>query len=113
MNGFEARFIELAGHVNESMPRFVVERSPTRSTGTARACADRASTSWASPTRRGVNDVRESPALNVMKMLDDKGAVLSYSDPYIPDDPRGGLLARLPCPLGNGYAHAASTASWC
>ena len=34
--------------------------------------------------KAGVNDIRESPALNVMKILADKGAVLSYSDPYVP-----------------------------
>ena len=34
--------------------------------------------------KAGVNDVRESPALNVMKILADKGAVLSYTDPYVP-----------------------------
>jgi UDP-N-acetyl-D-glucosamine dehydrogenase len=34
--------------------------------------------------KAGVNDVRESPALTVMKLLADKGAVLSYTDPYVP-----------------------------
>ena len=34
--------------------------------------------------KAGVNDIRESPALTVMKILADKGAILSYSDPYVP-----------------------------
>ena len=50
---------------------------------TARASAARASTCSASPTRRDVNDIRESPALHVMKMLIDKGAKVTYINFHI------------------------------
>ena len=85
MNGFEPRFIELAGHVNESMPRFVVEKitdalnCQCKSVRGARICI------LGVAYKAGVNDVRESPALNVIKLLFDKGAILSYSDPYVPE----------------------------
>src|SRR5215813_14111907 len=65
MNGFEPRFIELAGHVNESMPRFVVEKitdalnCQCKSVRGARICI------LGVAYKAGVNDVRESPALNV------------------------------------------------
>src|SRR2546422_5421655 len=97
-------------------------RSPTRSTATGRACAARASTSSASPTRPGVNDLRESPALNVMKILTDKGAVLSYSDPYVPaireeglcldSQPPGNYLANVDCVVVLTAIASSTTAAW-
>ena len=52
--------------------------------------------------KAGVNDIRESPALNVMRLLQEKGAQLSYSDPYIPAIREEGFsLDSLP--LTNGY----------
>jgi UDP-N-acetyl-D-glucosamine dehydrogenase len=50
----------------------------------------------------GVNDIRESPALNVMRLLLDKGAILTYSDPYIPAIRDEGLCLDS-LPLRNGY----------
>jgi UDP-N-acetyl-D-glucosamine dehydrogenase len=55
--------------------------------------------------KAGVNDIRESPALNVMKLLRDKGAVLSYSDPYIPSI-REEELCLDSLPLQNGHLGA-------
>ena len=84
MNGFDARFIELAGAINESMPRFVVERI-TDALNRKRKSVNGARVHLLGVAyKEGVNDIRESPALTVMKLLAEKGAVLSYSDPYIP-----------------------------
>jgi len=102
MNGFEPRFIELAGHINESMPRFVVEKitdALNRHRKSVRASRIHV---LGVAYKAGVNDLRESPALNVMKILTDKGAVLSYSDPYIPVIREEGLCLDS-LPLGNGY----------
>ncbi|TMA34002.1 MAG: hypothetical protein E6J79_17260 [Deltaproteobacteria bacterium] len=102
MNGFEPRFIELAGHINESMPRFVVEKitdALNRHQKSVRASRVHV---LGVAYKAGVNDLRESPALNVMKILTDKGAVLSYSDPYIPAIREEGLCLDS-LPLGNGY----------
>ena len=102
MNGFEPRFIELAGHINESMPRFVVEKitdALNRHQKSVRASRVHV---LGVAYKAGVNDLRESPALNVMKILTDKGAVLSYSDPYIPVIREEGLCLDS-LPLGNGY----------
>ena len=84
MNGFDARFIELAGHINESMPRFVVERITDALNQHRKSVRGSRIHVLGVAYKAGVNDIRESPALNVMKILADKGAVLSYTDPYIP-----------------------------
>src|SRR4029077_10381814 len=52
--------------------------------------------------KAGVNDVRESPALNVMRLLRDKGAILSYSDPYVPAIHEEGFRLES-LPLRNGH----------
>jgi UDP-N-acetyl-D-glucosamine dehydrogenase len=49
-----------------------------------------------------VNDIRESPALNVMRLLQEKGALLSYSDPYIPAIREEGFSLDA-LPVSNGY----------
>ncbi len=84
MNGFEPRFIELAGHINEGMPRFVVEKVTDALNGHRKAIRGSRIHILGVAYKAGVNDVRESPALNVMRLLHDKGAELSYSDPYVP-----------------------------
>jgi len=84
MNGFDARFIELAGHINESMPRFVVEKITDALNRHQKSVRGSRIHVLGVAYKAGVNDIRESPALNIMKMLRDKGATLSYSDPFIP-----------------------------
>jgi UDP-N-acetyl-D-glucosamine dehydrogenase len=105
MHDFEPRFIELAGIVNESMPRFVVERITEALNRRSKSVRDSKIHLIGLAYKRGVNDVRESPALNVMKILFEKGAVLSYSDPYVPRLREEGLeLASIPveAALSNG-----------
>ncbi len=84
MNGFDARFIELAGAINESMPRFVVERITDALNAHRKSVRGSRIHVLGVAYKAGVNDIRESPALTVMKILADKGAVLSYTDPYVP-----------------------------
>jgi UDP-N-acetyl-D-glucosamine dehydrogenase len=84
MNGFDARFIELAGAINESMPRFVVERITDALNQHRKSVRGSRVHVLGVAYKAGVNDIRESPALTVMKILADKGAILSYSDPYVP-----------------------------
>jgi UDP-N-acetyl-D-glucosamine dehydrogenase len=84
MNGFDARFIELAGAINEGMPRYVVEKITDALNQNRKSIRGSRVHVLGVAYKAGVNDIRESPALIVMKILKDKGAVLSYSDPYIP-----------------------------
>jgi UDP-N-acetyl-D-glucosamine dehydrogenase len=102
MNGFEPRFIELAGHINEGMPRFVVEKVTDALNRHRKSVRGARIHVLGVAYKAGVNDVRESPALSVMRILAEKGAELSYSDPYVPAIREDGFeLDALP--LKNGY----------
>jgi UDP-N-acetyl-D-glucosamine dehydrogenase len=82
--GASTRFIELAGEVNESMPRYVVQ-------ATARAL-ERNGTSLRGANvlvlgvayKRDVDDLRESPALTIIEMLRHEGAKVAFNDPFFP-----------------------------
>src|SRR3989441_3805104 len=101
MHGFEPRFIELAGHINESMPRFVVGKITDALNGRQKSVRGSHIHILGVAYKAGVNDIRESPALNVMKVLQEKGAILSYSDPYVPAIREEGLCLDS-LPLTNG-----------
>jgi UDP-N-acetyl-D-glucosamine dehydrogenase len=83
-NGFECRFIELAGHVNSSMPQFVVERVGDALNSARKPINGSRIHIVGVAYKRDVNDMRESPALDVLDMLKKRGAVLSYTDPWVP-----------------------------
>jgi UDP-N-acetyl-D-glucosamine dehydrogenase len=84
-NGFECRFIELAGHINSSMPDYVVERV-AEALNTARKPINGSRVHlFGVAYKRDVNDVRESPALDILELLGRRGAALSYSDPFVPE----------------------------
>jgi len=83
-NGFEARFIELAGHVNASMPHFVVEKIAD-ALNTRRKAINGSSVLVAGVAyKRDIDDIRESPSLDVMTLLKAKGARVGYADPHVP-----------------------------
>ncbi|MEO8257209.1 MAG: nucleotide sugar dehydrogenase [Acidobacteriota bacterium] len=83
-NGFECRFIELAGHINASMPHFVVERVSDALNTRCRSINGSRVHVIGVAYKQDVNDMRESPALDVLELLSRRGAVLSYSDPFVP-----------------------------
>ena len=85
MNGFEPRFIELAGLVNESMPKFVVDKVTDALNDDGKAVRNARIHVLGVAYKRDVNDIRESPSLHVIKMLMDKGATITYSDPFVPE----------------------------
>jgi UDP-N-acetyl-D-glucosamine dehydrogenase len=83
-NGFECRFIELAGHINSSMPQYVVERVAD-ALNTVRKPINGSKVHLVGVAyKRDVNDMRESPALDVLELLAKRGAEISYSDPWVP-----------------------------
>jgi UDP-N-acetyl-D-glucosamine dehydrogenase len=93
-NGFECRFIELAGHINSSMPHYVVERVADALNTVRKAINGSHIHLFGIAYKRDVSDMRESPALDVMELLSKRGAVLSYSDPFVPELKHGGHLLR-------------------
>jgi UDP-N-acetyl-D-glucosamine dehydrogenase len=81
---YNARFIDLASEINTNMPRYVVSR-------VLEAMNDRSKTLKGSKVlvlgaayKPDINDVRESPTLDVIGLLQNKGALVEYHDPYIP-----------------------------
>ena len=92
----QTEFIELAGEVNQRMPYFCVERI-------ARALNDQAKPVKGSRVaivgvsyKPGVGDLRESPALKIMRLLRQRGADLAYHDEYVPELPDLGLRSEWP-----------------
>jgi UDP-N-acetyl-D-glucosamine dehydrogenase len=83
-SGFECRFIELAGHINSSMPEYVVERV-AEALNSARKPINGSSILLVGVAyKKDVNDMRESPALDILELLARRGARISYTDPWVP-----------------------------
>ena len=82
-SGFDPRFIELAGHINGGMPHYVVDKI-AEALNTKRKAINGSKILIAGVAyKRDIDDMRESPALDVMGLLEEKGAVVSYVDPYV------------------------------
>ncbi|MBA2565714.1 MAG: nucleotide sugar dehydrogenase [Gemmatimonadetes bacterium] len=82
---YNARFIELAGEVNASMPEYVVEKITLALNEDRKPVRGSRVLLLGVAYKRDVNDVRESPALDVYKLLADRGAELAYHDPWVPE----------------------------
>src|SRR5262249_9757076 len=81
---FATRFIQLAGEVNAGMPHYVVDRLASALNDRGKAVRGSKVLMFGVAYKKDVDDVRESPALEIMELLEDKGAALTYTDPYIP-----------------------------
>ncbi|MDP6279071.1 MAG: nucleotide sugar dehydrogenase [Nitrospinota bacterium] len=81
--GFEARFIALADQVNSSMPQFVVDLVVKALGDRGKALNDSSILILGVTYKADVNDIRESPALDVWQLLESRGARVSYHDPYV------------------------------
>jgi UDP-N-acetyl-D-glucosamine dehydrogenase len=82
-NGFECRFIELAGHINGSMPAYVVDRIGEALNSQKKAINGSKIHIFGVAYKKDVSDMRESPALDVLELLHRRGALLSYTDPHV------------------------------
>src|SRR5688572_17012504 len=83
-SGFECRFIELAGHVNGSMPAHVVELIGEVLNTAKKAINGSRIHLFGVAYKKDVSDMRESPALDVIELLHRRGATVTYSDPFVP-----------------------------
>jgi UDP-N-acetyl-D-glucosamine dehydrogenase len=82
--GIEARFIELAGQINGQMPHFVVEKIQNALNDHTKPVRGSKVHIYGVSYKRNIDDVRESPALDIMLLLQRRGALVSYSDPHVP-----------------------------
>ena len=98
-SGFESRFIELAGHVNAGMPRHVVERVGEALNSAAKPIKGSRVHLLGMAYKGNVGDYRESPAIDIARLLQQRGAVVTYSDPHVPVVDEHGFTMR-ETPLG-------------
>jgi len=80
---YNARFIELASEINTNMPRYVVNRVMEALNDRSKALRGSKVLVLGAAYKPDIDDVRESPALDVIGLLQKKGALVEYHDPYI------------------------------
>ncbi|MBX3598216.1 MAG: nucleotide sugar dehydrogenase [Rhizobiaceae bacterium] len=86
--GLNTHFIELAGEVNRDMPKWVVEKIANALNDRQKALKGSRILALGIAYKRDVDDMRESPAVEVMEVLRDKGVAIEYSDPNVPVFPK-------------------------
>jgi len=82
--GIEARFIELAGYINGQMPHFVVDKVQNALNDAGKPVKGSKIHVMGVAYKRDIDDMRESPALDIMLLLQRRGGVVTYSDPFVP-----------------------------
>jgi UDP-N-acetyl-D-glucosamine dehydrogenase len=86
---FHTRFIELAGEVNTAMPYFVLDQIAAGLNDHAKSIKGSKILVLGLAYKRDIDDLRESPSLTILELLREKGAKISYNDPYFPTVGRG------------------------
>ncbi len=81
---FSTRFIELAGEINTTMPYYVVQKTVEALNDKGKSIKDACVIVMGVAYKKDVDDIRESPAVKIINLLQDKDAIVSYHDPYIP-----------------------------
>jgi UDP-N-acetyl-D-glucosamine dehydrogenase len=84
MNGVEPRLIELAGHINSEMPAFTIRRVTDALNERQKSLKGSRILAVGVTYKRDASDLQESPALDVVRGLRVKGALVYYTDPYVP-----------------------------
>jgi UDP-N-acetyl-D-glucosamine dehydrogenase len=86
---FRTRFVELAGAVNTDMPYFVIEQVISALNDHSKAMKGSKILVLGLAYKRDIDDLRESPSLTIIELLREKGAIVSYNDPFFPTVGRG------------------------
>ncbi len=81
---YTARFIDLASEINTSMPRFAVTKVQDALNGHEKSIKGSKILVLGAAYKPDIDDLRESPAIDVIRLLQQKGAKVSYHDPYVP-----------------------------
>ena len=90
--GIEARFIELAGYINGQMPHFVVDKIQNALNDHSKPLKGSHVHVLGVAYKRDIDDVRESPALDIIHLLGKRGAKVTYSDPFVANLRADGVL---------------------
>jgi UDP-N-acetyl-D-glucosamine dehydrogenase len=91
---FQTEFIELAGKINQGMPYYCLERAERALNDAGKPVRGARIAILGVSYKAGIGDVRESPALKLMSLLERRGALLGYHDPHVPTLDQFGLSAQ-------------------
>lgn len=108
-HGLSTRFIELAGEVNTAMPGYIVTRVADALNEHGKAVKGSRVAILGMAYKKNVDDSRESPGFEILRLLVNKGANVTYNDPFIPQLPvtrRHGQLGMESQPLTREYLEA-------
>jgi len=86
--GMNTKFIELAGEINASMPKYVVEKTFYALNERSKSIKDSNILVLGLSYKKNIDDIRESPSLEIIDILLRKGAIVKYNDPFIPKMPK-------------------------
>ncbi len=86
--GINTRFIELAGEINRSMPEWVVDKTAEGLNAHRKPVNGSSILVLGISYKKNIDDMRESPAVEIMSLLTRRGGEVQYSDPYIPHFPK-------------------------
>lgn len=86
--GLNTRFIELAGEINSNMPHWVISKITEALNERSRAIRGSRVLVLGIAYKKNVDDMRESPSVELMELLTGKGAIVEYSDPHVPIFPK-------------------------
>jgi UDP-N-acetyl-D-glucosamine dehydrogenase len=81
---YKTRFIDLAGELNTEMPMFWVRKLAEALNGMGKAVRGASVLVLGVAYKRDIDDIRESPALDIIRLLEGQGARVTYSDPHVP-----------------------------
>ncbi len=82
--GMATRFIELAGEINTNMPRYVIEKTMESLNERKKSLKGSKVLVLGLAYKKDIDDLRESPSIELIELLKEKGAKVDYNDPYIP-----------------------------
>jgi UDP-N-acetyl-D-glucosamine dehydrogenase len=103
---YNARFIQLAGEINAEMPRYWVEKVRDALNEVGKPLKGSRVLVLGVAYKKDVDDVRESPALDIIELLREKGVDVRYHDPYVPAFALNGIAFRREADLDRALAEA-------
>lgn len=86
--GLHTRFIELSGEVNRAMPEYVMSKLMDGLNDSGKALKGSRVLVLGIAYKKNVDDMRESPSVEIMELIEAKGGVVAYSDPHVPIFPK-------------------------
>ncbi|MCJ1883446.1 UDP-N-acetyl-D-glucosamine 6-dehydrogenase [Pseudomonas sp. LA21] len=86
--GLHTRFIELSGEVNRAMPEYVLSKLMDGLNDSGKALKGSRVLVLGIAYKKNVDDMRESPSVEIMELIEEKGGIVAYSDPHVPVFPK-------------------------